>query len=453
MADETDNILIATQGADALMATDIMTNDGATAHAQVFKTSWGDDNFTYKANTNTPLPVRIYGSSGDTNRVVVTGGVFGLGSFTVTNQFANALYIRGGTGGPLGISGSIQGISNGYPINITGAVSIIGFVGITGNVSVTGGRGLSHATDSITIHGIIGTTRSWNLSSSDDTVKVSPAQGGFTHSTYIAGNGGVAIGSVSDALKVHVANTGFTIDATISPVVYVQNSTGDILRIRGSTWISETNPTPVVVRGTKAYSRASSGIDSGDMIITFQGSQPVQIANTPNFDVQSGSNVYKYLHGGTLGSANSVGVNVSAIQTNIGEISRRLNNPIPARVRNDTAQPSAMRNWFVSLNANSAQPDSIADTLNPNTAPIQGTHIKNLTYLRSVNDPPPVTIGIGTRNVGATGGFNLSMYLDPGESIFLPMSVSNLFAKIVDKSIDPNNQSAVYVNALGIMSI
>jgi hypothetical protein len=454
MADETDNILITTADGTALIGSDIFTNDGATAQAQIFKTSWGDDNYTYKVNTNTPLPVKIYGSSGDSNRTVVTGGVFGLGSFTVQNTFSTPLYVVGGTGGPIGVSGSIQGITNGVPLSVTGSVRILDNIGITGVVSVTGGRGLSYGTDSVRVFGVIGTTRGWNLNATDDVVKVSPAQGGLTHSVYMVAANGTVLGASGDALKVYVQNAGITIDATLSPIVWVKNATGDILRTQGTTWISETNPTPVVVRGTKAYAKQNAGIDSGDMVVSFQGTQPVQVLNTPNVDISGSSNVYKYLHGTTaIGNTASVGVNIASIQTAVSTINNKLNTSIPVRVRNDTAQTSTMKNWFVTLIASDASGKLIANPNDLNLVPVQGTHIKNLTYLRSTNDPPPVTIGIGTRTAGATGGFNYSLYLDPGESIFIPMSVSGIYAKIIEKSVDSAYANQTYTNALGIMSI
>jgi hypothetical protein len=454
MADETDNILITTADGTALIGSDIFTNDGATAQAQIFKTSWGDDNYTYKVNTNTPLPVRIYGSTGDPNRTVVTGGVFGLGSFTVQNTYSTPLYVNGGTGGPIGVCGAVQGITNGIPLAVTGSVRILGDIGITGTVAVTGGRGLSHATDSVRVFGVIGTTRGWNLNATDDVVKVSPAQGGLTHSTYIVSAGGTVLGSSGDALKVHVTNAGITIDATLSPIVWIKNATGDILRMQGTTWISETNPTPVVIRGTKAYAKSNAGINSGDMVVTFEGTQPVQVINSPTVDIAATSNMYKYLHGASgSGNTASIGVNIASMQTAVNTINNKLNTSIPVKVRNDTAQTTSMKNWFVTLAANDTAGKLIANPNDLNLVPIQGTHIKNLTYLRSTNDPPPVTIGIGTRTAGATGGFNFSLYLDPGESVFLPVSVSGIYAKIIEKSVDSGYANQTYTNALGIMSI
>lgn len=452
MADTTDNLPISILGGDALLASDIMTNDGETyAHAQIFKTAWGDDNFTYKVNATTPMPVRIYGSSGDSNRVTVTGGVFGLGSFTVSNTYGSPIFIASGMCGPMGITGTIQGFSGAYPVNITGAVSILGNVGITGLVSVTGGRSLTFGTDSIRVFGEIGTTRGWKLTAANDVVTVSPLQGGYTHSTYLAGPSGQVIGASGDALKVFVSNVGLSLTATLSPVVYVQNATGDIFRIRGTTWVSETNPTPVIIRGTKAAESAYFGNDVGDAVISFKGAQPVILSSVPNADITSSSNLYRYLHGGTNpGVSASIGVNISSIQTLANTIANRLSNAVPTKSRNDTSQNASMRNWFVTLAANDAQARSISNPSGNNNPPIQGTHIKNLTYLRSTNDPPPVTIGIGT--LGGTAA-NLSLYLDPGESVFIPMSVSNLYAKIIDKSVNANYTTQVYGNALGIMSI
>lgn len=454
MADETDNLPVSIYGGDAVLGSDIFTNNGETAHAQIYKAAWGDDNYTYKTNASTPFPVRIYGSSGDTNRVVVTGGVFGLGAFSVSNSFANPLYVASGTGGTLNVSAIVQGMTNGIPVGITGSVYILGNVGITGLVSVTGGRALTFGSDSIRVFGEIGTTRGWKLTAANDTVTVSPIAGGFTHATYLVSSNNTTLGSSGDSLKVHITNTGFTLTANISPEMYVRNATGDIFRIQGTTWISETNPSPVVVRGTKAYSSANSGLEAGDMIVSFLGSQSVQITNTPNIDVTKSSNLYNSLYGSSdIGSTGSIGGNVASIQSSISNINTKISNIIPAKIRNETTLTGSLKNWFINLNA-SENAKSVANPNDQTLVPVQGTHIKNLTYLRSAVDPPPVTIALGTRTNGVTGpSFNLSLYLDPGESIFIPMAVSGLYAQIVAKSVSTGFSNQTYQNALGIMSI
>lgn len=456
MADLTDNLPVSIYGGDAILGSDVFKNNGETAHAQIIKTAWGDDDNTYKTNVKTPLPVRIYGSSGDNARVVVTGGVYGLGAFTVSNTFGSPIYIANGVCGPVGITGTIQGISGGYPLNVTGTVSLLGFAGITGLVNVTGGRGLSYTTDSITVYGVVGTTRSWSLSAANDIVTVSPFQGGYTHSTYIAGPSGGAIGAVNDSLKVYVSNVGFTIDATISPIVFVSNATGGSLQISGVTWNSDTNPIPVVVRGTKASEYADSGINSGDMVVSLVDGQSIQISNSPYVDIYDKSNLYSYLHGSSdIGANGSVGANIASVQNFVSNIANRLSSAIQVRTRNDTTSigGSVVKNWFVSLNAGDKGPVSLSSPENPTLSPIQGTHIKNLTYLRTTSDPPPVTIALGTQSSTAPDGFALSLYLDPGESIFIPMSVSGMYAKIEAKSVNASYSTASYANALGIMSV
>jgi hypothetical protein len=452
MADTTDNLSISIYGGDALLGSDVFTNNGETAHAQINKLAWGDENFTYKANSSTPLPVRIYGSSGD-NRTVVTGGVFGLGSFTVQNTGGSPLYVATPTGGILGVSGTIQGISGGVLVGVTGSVKILENIGITGLVSITGGRNLTFGTDSIRVYGEVGTTRGWLLTS-NDVVSVVPSGGGLTLATYIAGSGGTPIGSSGDALKVFVSNTSFTLTANISSEMGIKNATGDILRVQGQTWTSALSPTPVIVRGSKASSNLSSGIDDVDVVVSFDGPQEVIVTNSPTVDIIEKSFLYNYLHGGNSpGLTASVGVNISSIQASVNSLVNKLSSLVPTKGRNDTAQSSFMKNWFVTLVAGDPQPKLLGNPLGETSSPIQGTMIKNLTYLRTSSDPPPVTIAIGTIAQGSRGDIVLSMYLDPGESIFIPMSVSNVYAKIVDKSVATGFVNQTYSNALGIMSI
>lgn len=445
--DEDNNLPVAILGGDALLATDIVTNAGVTSHVQLMKTTWGDDNYSYKVNATTPMPVRLYGSSGD--RVTVTGGVFGLGTFVVGNSFVNPIYIANGSSGNIGITGFIQGISGGFPVGVTGSVSIIGFVGITGLVSTTGGRALTFGTDSIRVYGEIGTTRAWSLSASTDTVKISPIQGGFTHSVYVAGSNGVAIGASADALKVWVSNVGLSLSATIEPTVYVRNATGGDVKVSGVTWTSLTNPIPVVVRGTKASESANAGNNPGDMIVSFAAPQQVSVAGTMSVDTVNRSNLYN-LFIGASGSGNtaSVGVNVANMSTNINSINNRLSLGVVAKVTNETSTISTIQSWRIGFVASASQAAvSIANPSAPGLIPVHGTHIKNTS---NVTAPavglPPVSIEIGV-------GTNPRYILDPGESLFIPLAVFSMTARIAESSINASNDGSDYRGVLTILSV
>jgi hypothetical protein len=440
--DEDNNIPVAILGGDAVLATDIVQNAGVTSHVQIIKAAWGDDNYSYKTNESTPMPVRLYGSSGD--RIAVTGGVFGYGTFVVGNSFSQPIYVANGISGPLAITGGIQGITNGVRVGVTGSVFILGSVGITGLVSTTGGRALTFGTDSIRVYGEIGTTRAWTLTAANDTVKVSPFQGGSTHSTYIAGSNGTAIGSSGDALKVFVSNLGLSLTANIDPIVGIKNVTGDILRVMGNTWTSLTNPTPVVVRGTKASESASAGNNPGDMIVSFSIPQQVTVVGSASVDTDRRSNLYGLFVGATgSGNTATVGVNAANISTAISAINTRLNSTIPARIRNETSESNSVRTWSITLTPTTPVV-SLANPQNPALVPVHGTHIKNQTHILAA------LIGqAGTPISIATGNQHPGYILEPGESIFIPMSVNTLTA-----APGPSTSAAgILSSALAILSI
>lgn len=444
--DEDNNLPVAILAGEALLATDIITNAGVTSHAQLMKTTWGDDDYTYKVNTSTPMPVRLYGSSGD--RITVTGGVFGLGTFVVGNSFVNPIYIANGTGGNLGITGFIQGISGGRPVGVTGSVSILGFVGITGLVSTTGGRALTFGTDSIRVYGEIGTTRSWSLTASTDTVKISPIQGGFTHSVYISGTNGQAIGVSGDSLKVFLSNTGLSLTANIEPVVYVRNATGGDIKVSGVTWTSLTNPIPVVVRGTKASELGSAGSNVGDMIVSFPTAQPVTIPGPINVTTADRSTLYNLFVGPpNSGNTAAVGVNVANMSTLMSAINNRLSSAVIAQVSNVTSNVSTIRSWQLNLRAEAGLLATLANPDDFGLIPVHGTHIKNTTNISGgLQGLPPVTIQIGV-------GDSPRYLLEPGESLFIPLAVNTMTAKIFELNINSQNQGALYRPALTLLSV
>ncbi len=132
MPDTGSNIIIDISGNTANMATDFAsTGSGITnAHVPVQKIAFGDSTITKRVSSTDPLPITI--QSYQTN-VGVTGEVGVTGTVEVVNPFETAptgitnnwIKVAGSvTGGDIGITGPIQGISGGVPVGITGTVSI-----------------------------------------------------------------------------------------------------------------------------------------------------------------------------------------------------------------------------------------------------------------------------------------------------------------------------------------
>ena len=99
------------------------------AHVPIQKLAFGDDTITNRVSSSSPLPITIQsyqsvvGVSGD---VGITGGV-AIGNFGelptrggTHDLIRNFVKVAGDTmGGPVGITGHIQGLSNGIPVGVT----------------------------------------------------------------------------------------------------------------------------------------------------------------------------------------------------------------------------------------------------------------------------------------------------------------------------------------------
>jgi hypothetical protein len=250
-----DNIEITIASGTAILATDYGTSGTgfSLAHAQIAKVSWGDDSTTYRASETYPFPVKIYGITGTT--IPISGTVSGTGDFYVRTNPTIPLIVKGSTftsDAPVGISGSIQGISGGQAVAVSGSVSVsnnLGVYGISGAtaIAVTGGRHLDSSTDSVYVYGDVGISGGFQLVAADDSVSVYGPGG----STYIEANlnvAGSALGVSGDALKVAVTNAGFTFSVSLSSTVGVTNDAVDnALRVQGLS-----GGTPVTIQGSLA---------------------------------------------------------------------------------------------------------------------------------------------------------------------------------------------------------
>jgi hypothetical protein len=253
-----DNIEITIATGTAVIATDFGTSGAvgfSAAHAQLSKLAWGDENSTFRASESTPIPIKIYGSTGAT--LPISGIVSGTGDFFVRTNPTLPLIIKGSTfttDAPVAITGSIQGINNGTPVAVTGSVNVMSAVSVFGisgatAIAVTGGRRLNSTTDSVTIAGTVGISGGLAMSAATDSVSVFGPNGG----TFIFANifsGGTAIGASGDSLKVVVTNTGFTFSVSVNATTGVTNDTATgALRVQGYTG---SGGFPLTIKGSLA---------------------------------------------------------------------------------------------------------------------------------------------------------------------------------------------------------
>ena len=108
------------------------------AHVQIVKLAFGDDSKTDRIYANNPLPVTVSGNSGGIQGI--SGEVRGTGGFKVRNFMSGwvgtsleYLAVAGSTSGDMvGISGSVYGLSGGFPVAVTGDISVTNRVTILG---------------------------------------------------------------------------------------------------------------------------------------------------------------------------------------------------------------------------------------------------------------------------------------------------------------------------------
>lgn len=254
MPDIDPNLTIDVSGNTASISTDyLVVNSGTSAsHVQLSKMVWGTSLEAFRVSQSTPLPVNIYSTNPSTT-LGISGTVSGTVSVTNTGTTGSFVYIRGATGALLGVTGHIQGITNGVPVGITGTVRvvqpiIVGGSGSSGStiypVEVTGGRHLSSTTDTVGVTGTVTISGGRYLNAVTDTVAVLGSDNGSKVLTRIYDSTGVTLNSTGNALDVFIKNAGFTATVTVGATVGVQNTALTPVYIKGIT-----GSTPVVVAG------------------------------------------------------------------------------------------------------------------------------------------------------------------------------------------------------------
>ena len=304
------SITITVFGGTAGLATDFNTSGAGFSgiHIPINKLSWGDENISYRVSDTYPLPVKFYGSSGDS--ISVTGKVEASGSFPIINQGVGttndpiyALVVAGNTsgGGHVGVSGPIEGRSGGFPVGVTGDITIantsvaIGYSAGATPVEITGGRYLSSLTDKVTVSGTVGISGGRALNTSQDSVKVFGAGGGNTVGIEIHG-----AGFSGDALKVAMVNAGITFTVGLNTQLGVTNDAAEGLFVRGI---------------TGAYPITVKGENDGAISITTTDTLPVSTSGAWSIN---DDRIIQALQGATapgVSKLDSIQTNTSAITT------------------------------------------------------------------------------------------------------------------------------------------
>jgi hypothetical protein len=390
-----DNILVTTATGDVYLATDWGTSGtGFTqSHVPISKIAYGDDSTTTRVATSTPLPISIYGWTG--TNIGITGSVAGRGIFTVGLSAESAfLKIAGTTFStiPVGISGTIQGITNGILVGITGTVGLrtteFGVFGISGAtaIGITGGRRLNYSNDSVSVYGNVGISGSINLTESTDSIRVYGHDGDLKLSSKIYSSDGTTLGVSGDALKVAVTNAGFTFSVSIGATVGVANYGGGLM-IMGT---GVTSDYPIIVQGAAA---------DGSIEVTATEALPVTVENNIDVDLSS---LIPYL--GATGSIYTVLNNIKTNTNPVSSINEKLGNGTIQVKIVDSTKPSTVYSGSKLSTIAASQLSTLTNRL------VSGVHIKS-----ALNNTTTIFVGGSTLLTRSTEGYPL----EPGESLFI----------------------------------
>jgi len=406
MADTTSNITITTYDDTASMATDYGTSGtGFTAsHIQIAKLAFGDNSTTTRVSTADPLPISIYGITGTT--VPVSGTIGGTGNFRVIHATGGYFSIAGTTLStqPVGISGTIQGITNGILVGVTGSLNVINNIGVFGisgatAIGITGGRRLNYSTDTVTIYGNVGISGGIGLIAADDSVRVYGADLGDKVLTRIYASDGTTIGYSGDARKVAITNSGVTFTVSVAASVGVTNAGPAGLMVRGT---GNTADHPVLIEGTLA---------GGAVEVAAYTNLPVSVNNTVTIDDTD-------LIDSLESTSKPLITNLSSIRTNtnyISTINEKLNAGTLQSKITEIARPTLVIGGRKDLTTNAAQLTTTTQIVKV------GIHLKSPSTNTDV-------IYIGGRNL--LTGPNDGYPLDPGESLFIECdALGKIFAR------------------------
>jgi hypothetical protein len=453
-ADVDNNITVTTYTGIATLGTDHNTS-GITPdiHLPLNKMVWGNENVSRRVSAEYPMPVDVKlfnGNSGPNFLLGITGYVSGMGSFTVGNTHTTPLWISGtGTGSDLLISGTIQGISGGTPVNITGAVNFnntsIGMFGISGGtaIAITGGRNLSYSRDFVnTQTTITGLSLSNSLVGfTADTIRVygsGSEQWIPSVLNYMDGSTLTQVQGSDGAINVNLINSGFTFTVNVSSTVGVTNDVGSALKIQGGSTLES----PVLVRWHGTTGPLDYAPISGSVTVS---SGTLSVSNTVNTNISSTSGSFATQMSSfatqmsslsqSVGITGTITNKLTDIQNNTRSISA-INDKISANGINvkvvDILKSNRLHNGVIQFSSNVVNPMTTASTL---------------IYRTGVNIKAPVTntstVYIGNSDIVVNK--SQAYPLDPGESIFLDCNSTNLIFCYAE--IDPAKQRLIYIGS------
>lgn len=403
MPDTVSNIIIDISGNTANMATDFASSGvGITAaHVPIQKIAFGDETVSTRVSSNNPLPITIQSNQ---ELVGVSGSVGITGNATIVVPFEpeptgitnNFIKVAGtSTGGNVGITGTIQGISGGFPVPVSGTVNVsnatgLGVFGVDGltAVSITGGRRLNHADDSVRIeNSVIGVSGGRTILAATDSIKVFGSDATpYVPVVLAKDRTGSTAGFSGDALKVAVTNTSFTATVNVSATTGVTNdSPGNALKVQGLS-----GGEPLMIKGE----------NGGAVNVTATSSLPVSFSGTQTIN---DTNIVNALESSTkplitnLSSINQDTSSISLIRNdlNSGNVSVKVS---------ETEQPTAIRSGSKSVGLNATQ------IIGSGGAVKVGVKVK-----ASLDNTDSVLIG----NFRLVNGESAGYPLEPGESCFL----------------------------------
>lgn len=433
MADTTDNVIFEVFGDTAEFATDYGTSGTGftSAHVQIVKMAFGDDSTTSRVSGSSGLPVQITGNTG--SPVEVTGEIQGTGAFRVENFYTGPtgttlvyLAVAGDTlGGLVGVSGTIQGISGGTPVAVTGDISVtnrVSMVGPAGStffrdfgatagttftfdgslvtggflpVVVTGGRHLSASTDEVGVTGTVTISGGRFLSSGTDSVSVLGSDLGSKVLTRVYGSSGETIGVSGDALKVALTNTGVTFTFNVASIVGVTNSTEPPLKVQGYTG---SNGVPLTVRGE----------NDGAIEVAATSALNVNVNNS-SLTIDDDDILVK------LGTTGDIYSRLTDINSNTSSISS-----IRTDLQNGSANVTVnkiTRSGTVTVGSKTVSSSDGGSQMSTSVILNSGVNIK-----ASPENTGSVYVGNISLNRSVNNGYPLS----PGESIYLEINNANL---------------------------
>ena len=475
-----DNIIVASgpSGATYNMATDYGFGATADAHVQIIKVSYGDNTTTTRVSETYPMPVQLFAgySGGSTASIIEDGELKVKGTLSIGNSIAvygsTASYLKvivaggvtgtsGGTGAigsvsnpavysAVEVTGSIQGISGGYPVGITATNFDVrdltaGTPGTTAGISgrdtvaiqgISGGhvvavsatdldiRNLTSSTDTVHVVGgatsnvgVTGTVTAVatdldirDLTAGTDSVAVYNSAGGTTLPVDLYASG-TALGVSGDALKVSFTNTsGLTFSVNVASDIGVSNTAGTTLAVEGVSGM-----VPIVVEG--------------------QGAGSSVVVSATDLDIRNlTSNDQVTVVGGVATSTASTATNTSEISTKVSTLNTSVST-LSGKV--DTANTSLtnLSNAVMTSGSDKLVKTSVNRVVPPSTLFVQkvtvsgsGKPLKNQTLQNGLS----IKAGSGNGTTVYVGGPDLQNSITngypllAGEELFLSISNASL---------------------------